>query len=259
VVPQIKATYPNVKIFGSENMLEMEGRSDNYPWFYHQAIMNNASAKNNIDILAVHGYSDGVSASSGSELAKMWTNHYEQFSKTMDKQTWMTETSGYSDAWLSSAKTPGALNLAMDIYSGLAYGNMQAWVWWQGSQSSIDNFSLMSSTSTGKKYSVSKHYYRYIRPGAVRVNATTDDPNIYVTAYEHTVKGTNTLIIINAGAEGKSVTIEGANLPANYTIYRTNSGSENCKEVGTINSGFGNYFELPANSMVTLQAGGNPL
>ncbi len=260
VVPAIKAIYPGIKIFGSENMLEMEGKSNNWPYFYHQGIKDNIFAKDNIDILAVHGYSDGVSASSGSELAKMWTNHAEQFSIPLNKPAWMTETSGYADSWISSGTTPGALNLAMDIYSGLNYGNMQAWVWWQGSEASgISNYSLMSNNTGGKKYYVSKHYFRYIRPGAVRVKSSSDDPEIFVTAFEHPVKGTNTIVIINAGSEGKSVSVQGVDPTVVFTIYLTTSGSDNCKESGAINPGQDNHFELPAKSVVTLQAGGNPL
>lgn len=261
VVPLIKATYPQVKIFGAENMLEMEGKSNNWPYFYHQAIKNNTNATNNIDILAVHGYSDGVSASSGSELAKMWSNHSAQFSAPMNKPVWMTETSGYAETWTGLGTIPGALNLAMDIYSGLNYGNMQAWVWWQGSEASgISNYSLMSNNLGGKKYYVSKHFFRYIRPGAVRVKSSSDDPDIFVTAFENQEKGTSTIVIINNGSETKSLSIQGADLPAVYKIYLTTSGpAENCEESGTINTGQDSRFDLPAKSIVTLQAGGDPL
>lgn len=261
VVPLIKAVFPDVKIFGSENMLEMEGKSDNWPYFYHQAIKNNAVAKDNIDILAVHGYSDGVVATSGSELAKMWTNHAQQFSVPMNKPAWMTETSGYSDLWISPGIIPGALSLAMDIYSGLYYGNMQAWVWWQGSEASgISNYSLMSNNTVSKKYFVSKHYYRYIRPGAVRVKSTSDDPVIFVTAFENQAKGTSTIIIINSGSEPRSISVLGTDLPAAFTIYQTTvSATDNCREAGTLNTGPDNFFNLPAESIVTLQAGGDPL
>jgi hypothetical protein len=167
---------------------------------------------------------------------------------------------GYADSRVSSGATPGALNLAMDIYSGLNYGNMQAWVWWQGSEAGgISNYSLMTNNTAGKKYYVSKHYYRYIRPGAVRVKSASDDPDIFVTAFEHQAKGTNTIVIINAGSEARSVSVQGDDLPAAFTIYQTTSGSDNCKEAGTINQGPDNHFELPAKSIVILQAGGNPL
>jgi glucuronoarabinoxylan endo-1,4-beta-xylanase len=260
VVPVIKSSFPDIKIFGAENMLEMEGKSENYLWFYHQAIKDNGNAKSNIDILAVHGYSDGVSPTSGSQLAMMWTNHAMQFSTPMNKAAWMTETSGYSDTWSRSGSTPGALNLAMDIYSGLSYGNMQAWIWWQGSEASgISNYSIMSNNNCGKKYYASKHFYRYIRPGAVRVKCTSDDPDIYVLAFEHLVNGTNTVVIINAADEAKSVSVLGAGLSDAFTIYQTTSGSDNCSMKGTVIPGPDNRFEIQPLGIITLQAGGDPL
>jgi O-glycosyl hydrolase len=260
VVPVIKSAFPDIKIFGAENMLEMEGKEINYPWFYHQAIKNDTVARKNIDILGVHGYSDGISPTTGSELAKMWANHEQQFSIPMNKSVWMTETSGYSELWSGAANTPGALNLAMDIFSGLTYGNMKAWVWWQGSElSGITNYSLMSDTMCRKKYFVSKHFYRYVRPGAVRVKSLSDDQDVFAVAFEHPLKGTNTIILINGGKEDKSVTILGSDLPAIYTIYLTTSGKENCSESGTVKPGAGNSFRLPGLSIATLQAGGDPL
>ena len=137
---------------------------------------------------------------------------------------------------------------------------MQAWVWWQGSEASgISNYSLMSNNTGGKKYYVSKHYFRYIRPGAIRVKSISDDPDIFVTAFEHSGNGTNTVVIINNGSESKSLSVQGADLPAVFTINLTTSGSDNCKESGTLNTGIDNRFEIPAKSIVTLQAGGDPL
>ncbi|NJN28354.1 MAG: hypothetical protein HC819_21475 [Cyclobacteriaceae bacterium] len=260
VVPGIKADFPDVKIFGSENMLEMEGKDDNWRYFYHSSIKANQDAANNIDILAVHGYSDGVSASSGSALAKMWSNHHEQFTKAMNKPAWMTETSGYTDFWNKTNDVPGALNLAMDIYSGLVYGNLSAWVWWQGSESAeINNFCLMQGNKTGKKYAVSKHFYRFLRPGAIRIKANSDDKTVLVTAFEHTGKGTSTFIVINSSSDDKQVSFSGTGIAASYDMYRTNSGTENCEKIETVTSGDDNSFILPANSVITLQAGGNPL
>jgi len=259
VVPKIKTKFSNIKIFGSENMLEMEGKEGNWPYFYHAGIKNNAETTANIEVLAVHGYSDGIAPSTGSALAKMWTNHLEQFSKPMNKQTWMTETSGYTDTWETTGTKPGALNLALDIHAALFYGNISAWVWWQGSQSKSDEFSLMSGTITGKKYSISKHYYRCIRPGAVRIKSTTIDADIYVTAYENILKGTNTIIIINAGNADKTVSLSGDGLPSTFKMYRTNSSTENCSYIKDVSSAAANGFTLPAKSIVTLLSGGDAL
>ena len=64
-ISRVKANYPDVKIFGSEGMLEMEAADNNWPWFYHKQILDSPQARNNVDILAVHGYSDGVAPTSG--------------------------------------------------------------------------------------------------------------------------------------------------------------------------------------------------
>jgi len=259
VVPGIKANFPNVKIFGSENMLAMEGQDINWPVFYHAGIKKNASATANIDVLAVHGYSDGIAPSTGSELAKMWTNHTEQFLMPMNKPVWMSETSGYTDSWEKAGSLPGALNLALDMHAALFYGNISAWVWWQGSQSVTNEFSLMSGLTTGKKYSVSKHFYRYIRPGAVRLKSSVTDAELFVTAYENLAKGTNTIVIINNGSTDKSVSLTGEGLPLSYKMYRTNATTENCSYIKDVNSGSSNGFTVPTKSIVTLQAGGDAL
>lgn len=258
VVPQIKSDYPEVKIFGSENMLDLEGADINWPYFYHTNVKADAQASANVDILAVHGYNDGVAPTSGSELAERWTNHKEQFSDPMDKTVWMTETSGYADDWLGNGTKPGALSLAQDIHAGLYYGNMSAWVWWQGSQlDGIGEFNLMNGTTAGKKYYASKHFYRYIRPGAVRIKAESSDSNVFITAYRHESNDTHTVVIINSGTSDKEISLSGDGLPETFEMYQTTAEDDNCSHIGTIITTDG--FVLPAQSMVTLQAGGDPL
>ena len=154
---------------------------------------------------------------------------------------------------------PGALNLAMDIHSALFYGNVSAWVWWQGSQSKIDEFSLMSGTITGKKYAVSKHLYRYIRPGSVRVKSSVDDEAFFVTAFENRANETNTIVIINSGTADKAISLTGEGLPSTFKMYRTNSNLENCTFIKDVKTGASNSFAIPAKTIITLQAGGDVL
>jgi hypothetical protein len=76
--PTFKASFPNVKLFGAENMLGMEcGKSPGTafdPYWYSANIMGVPAALSAIDALAVHGYVDGVSATATSKLAAMWTS-----------------------------------------------------------------------------------------------------------------------------------------------------------------------------------------
>ena len=253
VVPVIKKAYPDIKIFGSENMLAMEGLGKNWEWFFHNAIKNDKNAPSNIDALAVHGYSDGVIPSTGSALAEMWTNHTEKFSKPLNKPAWMTETSGYVDSWEPVNNRTGALGLALDIHAALYYGNIEAWVWWQGSENpgstSIGDYSLMAGTTVGKKYYASRHFYRFIRPGAVRVEATAPYSDVFVTAYHHPERSSHTLVVINSAKQEREINVEGANVPATFQIYRS-SASEDCEHVGEYLSG--TNLTLPPRSVVTL-------
>jgi len=246
-VPPIKKVFPELKIFGSENMLEMEGADKNWPWFYQNSILKDANASGLMDILAVHGYSDGVAATSGSMLQTYWTNHKTQFSGKMHKQAWMTETSGYANSWESTTQ-PGALALASDILNGLLFGDMSGWVYWQG-----EGDLLIGNTLT-KKGIASKNFYRYIRPGAVRVNASAVSPDILVGAFENTSLGTNTIVILNTAAEYKSINLKG--ITGNFEMF-VSSDYDNCVSKGILSSS--SDFVLPARSLVTLISGGTAL
>ncbi|MGL6266485.1 MAG: hypothetical protein ACRC2O_01115 [Chitinophagaceae bacterium] len=257
VVPVVKAKFPKVKVFGSENMLEMEGGKDRQ-YFFNAALNKDAAALSNIDILAIHGYSDGVSATASSALATLWNTTKTEHAIPAGKPYWMTETSGYSENWLgNSTQKSGAINLAMDIHSALYNGNAAAWVWWQGSSNSgISDYELMKSTELkGKKYYVSKHFYRFIRPGAKMVKLTYDETvGIFASAYEHTTMGAFTIVLINNSDKQVKLNLAGANLPNEFDYYLTTAATtDNCtKKTTTVTK---DNVVLPARSVVTLVNG----
>jgi glucuronoarabinoxylan endo-1,4-beta-xylanase len=254
--PVIHAAYPNLKLFGSENMLAIEcGGSNGFdPYWYTANIMKSAPAVGQLGIWAVHGYTDGVLATPTSQMSKYWASFYSGAAAAR-LPIWMTETSGYVDTIESDGKLPGALDLAQAIYAGLYHGHMSAWVWWQGSQlgsSAPDEYGLMSSTTKrGKKYYVSKNYYRYLRPGAQMVAASSDDPEVLAAAFENDASKAFTLIAINAGKSSKTVALTGANLSSELAAYRT-SASEDCASVGPVKS---STVTLPARSITTFVDG----
>jgi len=258
VVPIVKRSFPNVKIFGAESMLGMEADTtkNNFNLFYTKAIIN--GALNNIDVLAYHGYSDGVQATAIAQHKALWESAYKNFQVPSKKPSWMTETSGYVDTWLASASKPGALDLGIAIQSSLKYGKASAWVWWQGSGAGsgvTSEFSLMSGTNVGKKYYVSKQFYRYVRPGAVMVDAATTDTNLISSAYYSPNSKEFTSVLINTSATAKMITLTGANVPTSFTSYLTTSDANtNCKDMGVVNNG---AIVLPANSIMTLVSSAN--
>ncbi|MGE5557313.1 MAG: glycoside hydrolase family 30 beta sandwich domain-containing protein, partial [Bacillota bacterium] len=252
VVPSVKAGFPGVKIFGSENMLGLEGAAENYQWFYHMAIKNNPQALSNLDRWAVHGYTDGVSATDISVLEDYWTRTRTQFSDPSGKPYWQTEISGYGDNW-EKTDVYGAFELGLSIASALQYGRISAWVWWQGSElAGISQYSMMQGTNVSKKYYVSKQFYRFIRPGARMVALSSGDPDILACAFEHGTLNNFVVVLLNKSTSAKTISLGGANIPDTFTVYRTTGGADNCSNVGTTNK---SSVYLPAKSVVTLVNG----
>ena len=175
----------------------------------------------------------------------------------------MTETSGYNHSWTGGPCTSdatstcsGAFDLAQAIYSGLYYGHMTAWLYWQGSDGTkstdLNEYSLMAGpTNPGKNYYISKQYYRYIRPGAQMVDVKSSDPNVLVVAFDHAQMGAFTIVAINTGTAATPLTITGNNLPSSYNAIRT-SKSENAVDLGTVSAG---NITLPPSSITTLVNG----
>jgi O-glycosyl hydrolase len=245
VAPVVKQAYPNVKIFGTENMLELEGQQ----WFY--SAMMPAAAWGALDVLAYHGYQDGVAPTASSQLATYWSYVRSNWDEPHAKPAWMTETSGYTDVWTDSN---GPRALAFAIYSALAYGQASAWVWWQGSElgGAPGQYNLMQGTDTlSKRYYVSKSFYRFIRPGAQMLDVASADPALFVVAFAHPTMGSFTVVAINTATTDKRLALGGAGVPATFTAYRT-SASEDCVTVGSVSNG---SITLPADSVTTLVSG----
>jgi O-glycosyl hydrolase len=227
--PKIHAAFPKVKLFGSENMLEIEcGKNDLEfdPWWYTGKILARPKALAELGAFAVHGYSDGVQATSTSKVARLWKQYHSAVAHTQ-RPIWMTETSGYVDGWeggfnAKGEKRPGAFDLAQAIFAALYYGKVSAWVWWQGSSSeSANEFSLMQGANGGRRYYASKHFYRFIRPGARMLATSSDDRDVLAIAFEHERIGNFGVVVLNLAHSKKSLVLEGRGVPASLNAYVT--------------------------------------
>jgi MYXO-CTERM domain-containing protein len=254
--PTIKAAFPDLKLFGAENMLGMEcGKSPGTafdPYWYTANLMNVPAALASIDAFAVHGYVDGVSATATSKLASMWTSLRNATANT-GKTLWMTETSGYTHTWPGTTDNPGPLDLGQSMYAALTYGNATAWTYWQGSEKNgYNNYTLMAgANSLGKNYHVSKQFFRFIRPGAQRVDVKSSDSEVMAVAFAHPTMNAFTVVAINTGGSSKKLTLAGAGLPAAYQAFRT-SAQEDAAELGSVAAG---AITLPPSSITTLVNG----
>ena len=208
---------------------------------YMQAILNDPEAKKYAGIFAVHNYAnDGISPSN--EGPANWRETY-QMASSANREVWMTETSGFKPGFVD-----GGLELAKSIYNALYYGNASAWVYWQMSDGS--DGALIRNGQKTTLYYVSKHFYRYIRPGAVRFKVETGETSTPVLAFKHALEKTVTIVVFNLADTPQKLNLP-ANLPATtYEVYLSTSKLNCERQTQNLTAG-GNYL-LPGKSIVTL-------
>jgi glucuronoarabinoxylan endo-1,4-beta-xylanase len=144
------------------------------------------------------------------------------------------------------------MDLAKAMYTAIKFGNASAWLFWSLSTSNLDAYSLMNSSGVkSKRYHVSKNFYRYIRPGAVRIDASAaEESKIYPLAFRNAGQNTNTIILINDNKEeGKAVRLIGTDSAAQYKMYTT-SASDDTADKGLVKGN--DIILIPANCVVTL-------
>lgn len=170
---------------------------------------------------------------------------WHEATKRYGRQTWMTETSGHDQTWA------GALKMAGDMHDYLVGGQMSAWLYWQIAEPH-SVYALMDSTRPSPKYAAAKQFYRYVRPGAVRVGSHSGHPDVLASAFRHDADGTLTAVLINRSDAAQPVefTLRGTDQPATYQLVRS-SATEGCAPVGTF-ALRQPLLLLPPRSVVTL-------
>ncbi len=244
VGPRFKKEGITTKIFGPEDI----GFYDRVMQYINGAL-NDATAKQYIDIIAVHGYaSNGITPNSPDAIT--WKNMGAPGAK-QNKPFWMTETSGYGDDHAEGMK------LGKAIYTALKWGQVSGWVWWQSSRNPTHPEGLWNQTANffPPKYYASKQYYKFIRPGAVAVEVGSSDADILTLGFYHEQDKTMTYVLINnSPSASKTITLKNNNLgsiilPTDYASYRTSS-TEKTASIGNVSAS--STIALPANSITTL-------
>ncbi len=166
----------------------------------------------------IHGYdSDGVSAADATPTQwDWWANGWGDSPAagipanvpgfaSYGKKSWMTETSGENTAWLSPTNgfpDDGAWSIALRIQQALTAGQESAWAYWQmtdGSAVGAETLTDAATLQNSPKYVAAKHFFRYIRPNSICVNATVSgSATLSACAFLHPTNGTMTIVLINS-------------------------------------------------------------
>ncbi len=212
---------------------------------YLAAIDADPLAKAALAHACIHGYAnDGVTAAGASPTAwGWWTNGWSaspasgipagvKGTASLGLKSWMTETSGENTAWLSPTSGfpgDGAFGIALKLHQALTAGGQSAWLYWQLSDGKPVGAQTLTDEATGAgapKYVAVKHFFRDIRPGAVRVNAVVSGAaNLLASAYLHEAAGSLTVVLVNTDTGPVTVAVGVPAQPTGIKAFELHTSS----------------------------------
>jgi glucuronoarabinoxylan endo-1,4-beta-xylanase len=214
---------------GSISTRVLMSESFNFNKSYTDPILNNSTARGNVDIIGGHIYGGGLS---DYPLAR---NH--------GKEVWMTEHLNLDYS------ITGVIQTAKELLDCMAVGNYNAYIWWQMRR---DYGPMNPSSQRTKRGCVFAQFARVVRPGWVRVNATYNPSSgVYVAAFKSGSKMAIVAVNNSTSSVNQAFTIAGGTIPSSLTRWRT-SGSEDLATLSSIGvSGGGFTTALPGRSITT--------
>lgn len=175
------------------------------------------------------------------------------------RRTWMSEWSPNGTTWNENwddGSGYDGFTVASAVHDALTKGNTSGYVYWYGASLGATRGLIQLD---GADYHVSKRlwalagYSRFIRPGAVRIGATTPDTNLRLSAFRNT-DGTLTVVALNAGTSAQQVSYSLQNTgvgTGTATPYLTNGANSMARQPAVAVSGGALSASVPARSVVT--------
>ncbi|MET7660848.1 glycoside hydrolase [Streptomyces sp. NPDC005356] len=237
--PVLRAEAPGTKLYCCDSFGWDQGKQ------YAAAIAADPAAEKEVAAYSAHGYaSAATSPLTGS-----------------DKPAWMSEWAG-SGVWPSKwddRTNASGLYVAENIHNALARADSSAYLFWLGA--SIGNTGALIRMD-GDSYTVSTRlramtaFSRFIRPGAVRVDAASGDEAVLASAYRNT-DGSDVAVLINTGTEPTTADLALKAAKGNrVTAYLTDGDHDVTPVTGLARTTAGHLTaKLPARSVVTVVLG----
>jgi glucuronoarabinoxylan endo-1,4-beta-xylanase len=215
---------------------------------YANGVTSNSSANANVDLFSSHGYSGAPNSPlNGVGSRHVWETEWSTFESQDNSWDDGTDASGFT--W------------AQHIYTGLTSANLSAFLYWWGAVGSgtTDNEGLLQLASNGSVVTTGRlwafaNYSRFIRPGAVRIGASSGDNNLQVSAYKNS-NGVVAIVVLNQSnsAITASYSLQNTGVADGTTVtpYLTNSSNSTAQQGTTSVSGGSFSATIPGRSLVT--------
>jgi len=258
--PIIKSAKPNVKIF-----VPLDWNVDG-SITYANVILSDPQARQWVDGLATNGYG----WSSGLTSAQNWQRFADLAAQYNINEIWVPEQSHCTSCG-NPAADPAGIITAQWLHEALAIGNANVWQQWllidKGQYDSagmvgfvhskywpcVNGVCEYSSNGITKEGYSFKQFAHWVRPGAIRIDAISPDPDILVSSYKHPTDNTFTIVAINKGSSLKTVNVNISNYNSlsNLFAYRT-SATENSDYLGQVSVSNNSFaYDLPNRSITT--------
>ena len=219
-------------------------------WDYAQRYAAAIEAEPPADRFTALFTSHGYTAAPDSRLAG-WT-----------KPAWETEWSTFGrwdPAWDDGTNASG-MSWAQNIYMGLTLGNLNAFLYWWGSTTPAengDNEGLVEIdggrvVASGRLWAFA-NYSRFVRPGAVRIGATSADATLEATAFRN-LDGSVAVVVLNSSATARTAAFAISNGSASTVRPYLTDASEAVAAQPPRRAEHGRFTAtLPARSLVTYE------
>jgi O-glycosyl hydrolase len=206
--------------------------------------LKSSGVENQLARITSHGYTSAPSGTFSTPLP-VWQTE------------WMDSSGSWTTPWYGSGGAGDGYTWAGRIHSGLTSCNVSAYFYWVGVQrNSAANSKLITVTSDGRGYQVSKRlwaygqYSRFVRPGAVRVGISSGN-NLRTSAFSN-VDGSIAVVVINGGTGATNVQIGGTGAVGGMvTAWVTDNSRDMASLAASIDAAGVVTGSIPGRAMVT--------
>jgi O-glycosyl hydrolase len=214
---------------------------------YAAAIESDPAAYRSVSLFTSHGYTEAPASPLPGWTKPVWETEWSTF------QTW-------DPAW-DDGTTASGFAWAQNIFTGLTSANLGAFLYWWGSSTTSengDNEGLIlingdTVTPSGRLWAFA-NYSRFVRPGAVRIGATSPDSSVELTAFRN-VNGSVAIVALNTATTAQSLTFSvdhtGLRGLRAAVPYLTDSSSDTAAQAPIPVRSGSFSATLPARSLVT--------
>ena len=216
---------------------------------YVSAVSADSAANSDVGLFTSHGYSNAPTTPVSSGGRPVWESE------------WSVNGSTWTNVWDSTSEASG-ITWAQRIQTGMTGANLNAFLYWWGISSTSHDSSLIglsgSTLTPSKRYYALSNYSRFIRPGAVRIGATSGDSNLSASAYRNG-DGSVVVVVLNTGTSAASTTYTLSNAgvtSGTVTPYLTNEANSTAAQSAVALSGGSFTASVPARSLVTYKITG---